>query len=136
MTENGIHAGRAALRASAVEFENSGLFGDGLPVRLHAAMGGEFDMMADHIEAGGELTDPERKWLASYVRTGRKGRRKLDQRIKELKVVHWVASYRQAGKSEADAIAAVLNDPDLPVSWGVNSEETIRTYLRNWRIKR
>lgn len=134
MSDGDIHPGRTALRESAELHAEFGLFGDGLPTRLHAALGGELALMAEHIENGGELTEPERKWLASYLRTGRTGRRKLHQRIKEMKVVGLVESYRRTGLSEPKAIEKALED--VPESWGITSEETIRTYLGKSRNNR
>lgn len=127
------HPGRAALHAAAEDYGKHGLFGDGVPSRLHAAIGGDYWPLAEYIETGGQLTDVERAWLAGFLRVGRKSRRKLDQRIKEMKVVYWVQSYEDAGMTQGDAIGAVLNDPELPTSWGINCEETIKTYLKNWK---
>lgn len=115
----------------------AGFFGDGVSLMLHAAKSGDTEHLAKHIEDGGALDDKERKFVADYLRGGaRKTRRKLDQRIKEFKIVAWVDSYMRAGMSEDEAIRAVINDPDLTKEWGVNSEDTIDTYIKNWKKRR
>ena len=124
---------RAMMEKAAAEgiFER-GFFGDGVSLMLHAARSGDTEHLAKHIEDGGALDDKERKFVADHLRGGaRTTRRKLDQRIKEFKILFWVDSYMRGGMNEDEAIREVINDPDLPKEWGVNSEETIETYIKN-----
>ena len=83
------------------------------------------------LEDGNQLNAAEMQWLSKRVRCDDSvKRRKLDQRIKEYKYVVAVWLYERQGMSQYQAKRRVLDDcPDL-------NEETLKTYLRNWKKSR
>lgn len=126
------HPGQKALRDAAEFRRRYGLFGDGKETRLLAAMSGDTEAMAQHIESGGDLNEMDRRWLAARVRGVEKiERRKLKQRILEMKVLFWIESRIAAGMTKSEAVQDFLNDPEVPKSWGVRTEETIKQYFKN-----
>ena len=135
MTEKRPNPARDGFRRAMEETDWSrGFFGDGVSLALHAAKSGDMESLAKMLEDGAALDPAERKFAADALRgVARVSRRKLDQRIKELKISILVSQYMRAGMSKEAAKRAIINDPTLPEMWNVTSEETIETYLRNFR---
>ncbi len=117
-----------------------GLFGDGVSLRLHAARAGDAEALIKAIEAGETLDAAERAWAGKHMRgVARVSRRKLDQRIREYKVVFLVRQYMQQGMTEYAAINCILerhqdmfSDPEKDAEPAMK-RETIETYLKKWK---